>query len=795
MSARRDIFRFGFWILGLILLSGLWGCSQTPSLSRRGWTIRADSRKEEITINQMDLGLVLEKGKLFLKKNGRPIALSGWKVAKKDNAELVIVTRKPAKTTWYFLVTAAGVNLECKNPEVLFSGLAPAGGERIPARVKSQDNGIMYTALGFVSARGITRLFDRETDILIRFPDTSRLVRDADHPEKMRVTFPLWPYRGPRGGKGINRRGERQFPDAEISLVRDYYVKTVGLKHYVPYWPQFPHAHPFKRAATGWLSWYCYYMPANEEDIVVETDALAKKLKPYGLEYVQLDAAFTGGPEANWLEWNKQKFPHGGKWLMQYIRARGFRPGLWVNAMGANYAHPAFGKEFPNGRYPENWFLHDRNGNLIRACCTADTTVVRLDYSNPAVLHKHLIPLFKTLVNDWGVAYLKDAGHARWCWTFEANRAWAFNPALEGCDLYWKAQRAIRDIMGPENWILGCDAQGGAADYSRGFGLFDSAFNTTHDVYDRWRETKRRLGTLFSANYLNDIVLYNDPDALMVRPPLTLDEARTNVTATALTGQVFIISDFLAQPSPARVADLQQHTRWGREFPDLIKKLDARRLALYKKTMPALDITPIDLFPFRSKAEFGPLPEGYPSTENYPRALDLKVNAASGVYDVVSVFNWSDREAAPKIDFFSDLGLDSSQTYRVFDFWNQALLGEFQKVIPVSVPAHGVRVLVIRRAENRPQLLATSRHISGALSILKLTWNAGHLFLSGRSKTVPKDRYTLFLYVPPDFQVAEAKAAGQAAAVQTDSGGLVRVSFPGQRKAVDWKISFKKRGA
>jgi len=781
-------------ILGLALV--LAGCAQSPSFSRRGWTIQVNAKKQEITIRQRDLGVVLEAGKLFLKKEGLLTALTQWDVSTKDNQELTIVTHEPEKTTWYFLITAAGVNIECKDPAAVFSGWAPADGGRIPARVKSQDNGIIFTSLGLVSARGITRLFDRLTDILIRFPDASRFVRDAAHPEKMRVTFPLLPYRGPRGGKWINRRGQRQFPDAEISLVRDYYEKVVGLKHYVPYWPQFPHAHPFRRAATGWLSWYCYYMPANEEDMVVETDALAEKLKSYGLEYVQLDAAFTGGPEANWLEWNKQKFPHGGKWLMRYIQNKGLRPGLWVNAMGANYAHPAFGRQFPNGRYPENWFLHDRYGNLIRACCTADTTVVRLDYSNPAVLEKHLKPLFKTLVDDWGVAYLKDAGHARWCFTFEANRAWAFNPALEGCDLYWNAQQVIRRIMGPSNWILGCDAQGGAADYSRGFGLFDSAFNTTHDVYDRWKETKRRLGALFSANYLNDIVLYNDPDALMVRPPLTLDEALTNVTATALTGQAFIISDFIAQPSPARVADLQQHTRWGREFPDLIKKLSGRRLTLYRKTMPALNITPMDLFPFRAKAEFGPLPEGYPATKNYPRGLDLKVNAASGVYDVLALFNWSDTDTLHGVDFLADLGLDSTQTYRIFDYWNQMLLGTFQKHVQAEVPLHGVRVLVIRKAENRPQLLATSRHISaGAFSIQKMAWDEATQTLLGISQTVPGDAYTLFLYVPPKFRVTRAMAGNTWAAVHRTSSGLVQMTFQGKQKPVAWKITFQKEGA
>ncbi len=780
-----------FW--GLIFVLAIeTGCSRLPTLARRGWSIQVDPQKEEIQIRQRDLGVVLEQGTLHLNRNGKRITLTDWEVRRKDNAELTVVTHKPEKTTWYFLITAGGVNIDSRARGAVFCGVAPASGERIPARVASQDNGILFTSLGFVSARNITRLFDRLTDILIRFPDGSSLTRNHLHPDKMDVCFPLWPYRGPKGGNGINRAGQRNHPDAEISLIRDYYVKAVGLKHYVPYWPQFPHAHPFQRAATGWLSWYCYYMPANEEDMVAETDALAKKLKAYGLEYVQLDAAFTGGPEANWLEWNKQKFPHGGKWLMQYIQKKGLKPGLWVNTMGANYAHPAFGKNFPGGRYPENWFLHDQSGHVIYACCTADTTVVRLDYSNPDVLEKHLKPLFKTLVDDWGVTYLKDAGHARWCFTFEANRARAFNPAAEGCDLYWKAQRAVREIMGPKNWILGCDAQGGAADYSRGFGLFDSAFNTQHDVYDRWKEVRRRLATLFSANYLNDIVLYNDPDALTVRPPLSRDEAITNVSSTALTGQAYILSDFIAQPSPERTAVLREHTRWGREFPDLIQALSAERLELCRKTMPALDITPIDLFPYRSKAEFGPLPEGYPSTQNFPRGLDLKVAAASGTYDVLSVYNWDDTAQPKEIRFFTDLGLDSTKIYLAFDFWNERLVGNFEKGIRVDVPPHGARVLVLRQMKNRPQLLTTSRHITGAYSIQKLAWDKKNSILSGRSKTVPNDIYSLFVFVPDGFRFRSVKAEGTSATAQQGENGVLRISFPGKKQPIDWEIHFER---
>jgi len=87
----------------------------------------------------------------------------------------------------------------------------------------------------------------------------------------MEVTFPLVDY-------------------IEISLIPNYYTEVLGLYHYEPYYPQYEDKHPFKRANTGWLNWYNYYMASNEEDMVKETDELARTLKPYGLEYVQLDA-------------------------------------------------------------------------------------------------------------------------------------------------------------------------------------------------------------------------------------------------------------------------------------------------------------------------------------------------------------------------------------------------------------------------------------------------------------------------------------------------------------------------
>lgn len=753
-------------------------CGRAIPYSNEGWSITADVRRETITIKHEDLGIVLKDIQLNLRKDGEFFELSGWDV-KRDESILTITTKEPDITTWEFKITKEGVDISSSANRGIITGIAPAGGGRIPARVASQDNGVIYNSLGFVSARNIYSLFDRMTNILIQFVKGSELSRNTSDEELMDVTFSA-------------------VEGNEIFLTPNYYTEVLGLYHYEPYYPQYEDKHPFKRANTGWLNWYCYYMASNQEDMVKETDELAKTLKPYGLEYVQLDATYSEGGEANLLEWNKEKFPKGGKWLMQYIKSKGLRPGLWVNAYGANYPRGEF-----MDKYPENWFLHDENGKVFGACCTADSTVAKLDFSNPEVFEKHLKPLFKTYVDDWGIEYLKDAGHGEWMYTYVENRERVFDPSVDVVEAYWRVQAIIRDIMGPKNWVMGCDAEGGADKYCLGFGIFDSAFNIRDDVYAVWEQyvwapamgTKMHLATIFCTNYLNDIVIYNDPDATMIRPPLTTDEAINNVTTTVLSGQSYTISDFMSQPTKERIKEMLAHSHgsWGKEFPHLIKKLSDNRVELYKKTMPTMDITPIDLFPYRSKAGYAPLPDGYPDVDNLPRALDLKVNAASGVYDVVAIYNWLDELDTKVISFGEDLGLDPEKEYLIFDFWNQELEGIFKEKIHSEVPPHGVRVFVVRSLPNRPQLLATSRHITGAFSIEAVNWDKSKFTLSGTSKTVPDDAYSLFIYLPKGFNVLKVDANAPNLSHNIIQEHVLEVSFTGQKEPVKWMIEFESK--
>ena len=95
-----------------------------------------------------------------------------------------------------------------------------------------------------------------------------------------------------------------------------------------------------------WDSWSSYYEDVREEDIVRNADWIAANLKPYGYQYVQLDDGYDRGKrrEHYWIEkWGQEKFPHGPKWLTDYIKSKGLRAGIWLvpNAYaGAVEQHP-----------------------------------------------------------------------------------------------------------------------------------------------------------------------------------------------------------------------------------------------------------------------------------------------------------------------------------------------------------------------------------------------------------------------------------------------------------------------
>lgn len=734
------------------------------------WKIIINSRSCELSFYQDKLRKVLDKIELNVDEEGKSIKLTDWKITKGDN-DLIIETKKPLKSIWSFTFTNSQIDIECSAKNAYISGIAPAGERRIPARVASQDNGIMYTQLGYISALNIYHLFDMQTDIMIEFTENCKLIRNSLNYSEMIINLPLT-------------------DSEEITLINNYYTDIIGLSKYqaTQFKPVYkPILDNFKSAPTGWSTWYCYYMSPTEEDLVLETDALAQKLKPYGLEYIQLDACYERGEDANWLEWTKELFPKGGKWWFQYIRKRGMKPGLWLNLYGDNYAKPSMAE-----KYPENFYLRDNQGRLSGACCAADTTIVRLDYTNPNVIKKHLRPLLKTLVNEWDLKYLKSAGWGIWMDYYEENRNQAYNPEIDSRDAYRSAQAVAREIMGKDNYIVGCAMH----EIGVGFDYFDGSRTGGDDFAswygkNHWSDGMQTFfSSLFGANYLNGICWWSDPDAVMVRDPLTITEGQTIVTTTSLSGQAYIISDFIADFSKERMQRFlssKYEIDWANKYPDLVSGLPEEKLKLYQQTMPAMPIRAMDLFPFRSE------PKCCPEPKEFPRALDLKVNSVAGMYDVVALYNWADKDMVKSLDLYKDLGLDTTTNYLVFDFWEKRLHNYANNKLTASVPSHGAKALIIKERIAQPQLLATSRHLTCAYSVEKLDWNAPELRLTGTSKTVPGDIYTLYIHLPDNMEVANVDSNADEIKHLATIDQVLQISFEGNEKPLIWEVTFAKK--
>ena len=202
--------------------------------------------------------------------------------------------------------------------------------------------------------------------------------------------------------------------------------------------------------------------------------------------------------------------------------------------------------------------------------------------------------------------------------------------------------------------------------------------------------------------------------------------------------------------------------------------------------MPAMPIKAMDLYPYKTEPVCSPEPA------SFPRALDLKVNTISGRYDVVSLYNWADKDSICALDLHKDLGLESDKEYLAFDFWNTEMLTIKNGSIQETVPKHGTKAIIIRPSLKHPQLLATSRHLTGAYSIQAIKWDPDKLTLSGASKTVPGDMYSLYIFIPDNIYTDQVNASVEHVEKELLNEHLLRVSFEGNDKPVEWSVAFTK---
>ncbi len=529
-----------------------------------------------------------------------------------------------------------------------------------------------------------------------------------------------------------------------VRIKKDFYKTCHGFKWFRPLDKK-----KFPRAPSGWCSWYYYYLEVDEKGILRNIEWLKNNLAPFGLEVAQIDDGWQGrgdgqGDNRDWFSTCRKKFPHGMKWLAERIRGAGLLPGIWLIPF----------TQSDTGRYEadKNLFIRDDKGRSIGEINNPQEWMERnppvccdwcgrywYDASHPDTI-RYFKDLFRMICGEWGFGYVKIDGQGGVSAKYALHRNRLSNAAMESDEVYRAGLKAMRSSMGPNRFLLNCGAGWDSAGLCQGI-------RTGTDVGANLDGFENAIDGVMNWLFVNHIAWWADPDVVCVRPPLTLEQARSWVTLVSITGQLFMTSDDM----PA---------------------LDRERVALLHYALPVADIRPMELYKLK----------------NRPSIFDLKVNKPGvGEWDVVAVFNWSRKWTRSGSLSAEGLGIPASENgYVFFDVWNQRMIDSGGDAIELEIPPMETRVVSIRRRELHPQFIGSNRHMTqGSDDIENLEWNVNTRTLSGVAHVVGGYPYHVHFTVPKGWAPASTDIP-----FGKGSGTIILHSKTNQ--ALDWSVRFKR---
>ena len=542
-----------------------------------------------------------------------------------------------------------------------------------------------------------------------------------------------------------------------------------GLEAYAEAIAAFNHVH-LPAIPNGYCTWYSEPNGgASDEKHVAEfADFCKKNLTDFGFQVVQIDdrwqngPARQGGPRSDFTTHRPDgPYPSGMKKTADKIAADGLTPGLWILPFAWDYN----GEPLKNHK---DWFVLNEKTQKIYEVFWAGPC---LDMTNPAA-REFLSGAIRRIAQEWGYKYLKLDG----LWSGMAceilypepayrddklGNAVFHDPYKTNIEAYRDGLALVRDAAGKDTYLLGCCIAQNMRTLGASFGRVDG-IRVGRDIGAAWPDILPSAEMGSRLYFLHNRVWHNDPDCLLVREPLTLDQARAWGSWIAVSGQLNMVSEWLPG-------------------------LPAQRLDIVKRTMPnhGLCGRPVDLF------------------ENpIPRIWHLKDERRPVRRDVVALFNWDAKKSGNvRVDLKKlDLPPSKSSQYVGFDFWANEFVAPFQGELACELKPSSCRVLAIRSVENHPVLVSTSRHVTqGMVDVEDESWNPGRRCLSGTSGLVGGDPYELRIFVPESAGIKKAVAVetigpkGRTGVISTiqREGPCVRVRIVCPCTCpVRWKVRF-----
>lgn len=495
---------------------------------------------------------------------------------------------------------------------------------------------------------------------------------------------------------------------------------------------------------NGWCNWFYDHANTSEAEIISNAEFAALHLKPYGLEWIQID----DGYQRAFSDWEgNERFPHGMKWLAQKIRELGLRAGIWI-------APYVVSEGTDLHRHHPDWLIRDLDGS-IRQCGTRGTSrLYGLDISVPAAA-EWLHGLLYKVANEWGYDFIKIDFVE---WTLLAADRYQ-DPGWSRASAYRRGAQIIRAAIGPARHLLDC----GPAQVT--VGLLDSTRIELDQPFLTWEQYAGMFNSTAPAMakryYFHRRTWINDADHLGVAL-LTPAEAVAAASMVALSGGTMISGDRLTE-------------------------LDDTRLDIVRKVFPAFGeaARPIDLFE-REKPEIFALPVKMPFEE----------------WTVVGLFNYEQGGVVEKSVSLASLGLDPGRQWLAFDFWQQRLLGSVGEQLRTPVPAASVALVALRQDRRVPQVVSTDRHFTqGGVELRALAWNADTNTLSGTSLGGSATAHNVIVHVPPGFALAHDSPelphdfSGYSVTLRPDGLVRIHVAFAAGVGELSWRLRFRRIAA
>ncbi|HEY3269201.1 MAG TPA: glycoside hydrolase family 36 protein [Armatimonadota bacterium] len=481
-------------------------------------------------------------------------------------------------------------------------------------------------------------------------------------------------------------------------------------------------------APSGWCSWYGYYGDIREDDVLANLTAAAAEFGPKALRVIQLDDGFQQAAG----DWDvNAKFPHGHRWLTDRIHDRGYRAGLWIAPFAVSAGSTVY-RDHPD------WLLKGEDGTPAKMWTNAGWggDVYSLDPSLPAV-RSWLWTLFRKATREWGYDYLKiDFLY----YPLSPNTL----PRGPGTpvEAYRAALKAIRQGAGPKAYILGCGAPIGPT-----IGLVNGN-RIGPDVSTGWPGIKAAARNVAARQWMHNVWWQNDPDALVVRPPLTEGQARAWTASAGLTAGLALATGNLADTPADRAALLH--------------------MAIPAAVRPGLRID--DLWTPSAGSD------DPPSIWTVPNALP------AAPLTVAAVFNWTDATAARDITPATLAGLAPSRRVHVWDAFSGDYLGIVSGRLSTPVEAASARLLAITPDTKRPQLLGTDINLGAGNGCVEgVSWTPKYRALKVRLKLPRVRPFRIAVSVPSGLTLdtLECSSADVERLPSAEGSAMVRISPKG----------------